>query len=94
MLHWVERGKKVEPSRLVMIAPAVQRDELSLGGGGVIRIAVKDSLVLVSGEVIFPKYQHVRSQARPAGLHQADRKLFEKREYFTHHHRPPRWWLR
>jgi hypothetical protein len=94
MLQWVERAKKVEPSGQVMIAGAVQRDELLLESGDVCRIPVQDGLVLVSDEAVLPKCQRIRSQARPAGLHQAGRWLFAKREYLTHHHRPPRWWLR
>jgi len=94
MLQWVERAKKVEPSGQVMIARAVQRDELLLENGDVIRIPVQDGLVLVSGEVVFPKYQRVRSQARPAGLHQASRWLFAKCRHLAHHHRTPRRRLR
>ena len=37
-----------------MIAQAVQLDKLLLENGDVIRISVKDGLVLVSGEVVFP----------------------------------------
>jgi len=54
MLQWVERAKLVEPSGQVMIAQAVQHDELLLENGDVIRIPKQDGLVLVSGEVVFP----------------------------------------
>jgi len=54
MLQWVERAKLVEPSGQVMIAQAVQHDELLLENGDVIRIPKQDGLVLVNGEVVFP----------------------------------------
>jgi len=54
MLQWVERAKQVEPSGQVMIAQAVQRDELLLENGDVIRVPKHDGLVLVNGEVVFP----------------------------------------
>ena len=54
MLQWVERAKTVEPSGQVMIAQAVQREELLLENGDIIRIPKQDGLVLVSGEVMFP----------------------------------------
>jgi len=54
LLKWVERGKNVEPSGQIYIAQASERDELLLENGDVLRIPVKDGLVFVSGEVIFP----------------------------------------
>ncbi len=54
MLQWVERAKQVEPSGQVMIAQSLQRDELLLENGDVIRIPIHNGLVLVSGEVVFP----------------------------------------
>jgi protein involved in polysaccharide export with SLBB domain len=54
MLQWVERAKQIEPSGQVMIAQAVQRDELLLENGDIIRVPKHDSLVLVNGEVVFP----------------------------------------
>jgi len=54
MLQWVERAKKIEPSGQVLIAQSAQRDDLLLENGDVLRIPVKDGLVLVSGEVLFP----------------------------------------
>lgn len=54
MLQWVDRAKKVEPSGQVIIAQDVQRGELLLENGDIIRVPKEDGLVLVSGEVIFP----------------------------------------
>jgi protein involved in polysaccharide export with SLBB domain len=54
LLKWVERGKSVEPSGQIFIAQATDRDELLLESGDVLRVPVKDGLVFVSGEVIFP----------------------------------------
>jgi hypothetical protein len=44
----------VEPSGQVLIAQADQRDELLLENGDTVRVPVKDGLVLVGGEVLFP----------------------------------------
>lgn len=54
ILQWVDRAKQVEPSGQVFIASADQRDELLLENGDILRVPVKDNLVLVSGEVLFP----------------------------------------
>jgi protein involved in polysaccharide export with SLBB domain len=54
ILQWVERAKDVEPSGQVQIAQANQRDELLLENGDTLRVPVKDGLVLVGGEVLFP----------------------------------------
>ena len=54
ILQWVERAKDVEPSGQVLIAQANQRDELLLENGDTVRVPVKDGLVLVGGEVLFP----------------------------------------
>ena len=54
ILQWVERAKDVEPSGQVLIAQANQRDELLMENGDTIRVPVKDGLVLVGGEVLFP----------------------------------------
>jgi protein involved in polysaccharide export with SLBB domain len=67
MLQWVERAKAVEPSGQVMIAQSVQRDELLLENGDIVRIPKQDGLVLVSGEVLFPN-----AVAYDAGLTLAD----------------------
>jgi protein involved in polysaccharide export with SLBB domain len=54
IMQWVERARKIEPSGQVMIAQAAQKDRLLLENGDIIRIPVRDGLVLVSGEVLFP----------------------------------------
>jgi protein involved in polysaccharide export with SLBB domain len=54
LLQWVERGRNVEPTGQVYIAQAPDRDDLLLENGDLIRVPVKDGLVFVSGEVIFP----------------------------------------
>jgi hypothetical protein len=54
ILQWVERAKDIEPSGQVLIAQKNQRDELLLENGDTIRVPVKDGLVLVGGEVLFP----------------------------------------
>ena len=54
ILQWVERAKDIEPSGQVLIAQANQRDELLLENGDTIRVPIKDGLVLVGGEVLFP----------------------------------------
>jgi protein involved in polysaccharide export with SLBB domain len=54
ILQWVERAKEIEPSGQVLIAQVNQRDELLLENGDTIRVPVKDGLVLVGGEVLFP----------------------------------------
>jgi len=54
ILQWVERAKDIEPSGQVLIAQKSQRDELLLENGDTIQVPVKDGLVLVGGEVLFP----------------------------------------
>lgn len=54
ILQWVERAKGIEPTGQVFIAQAAARDELLLESGDVIRVPIRDGLVLVSGEVLFP----------------------------------------
>lgn len=54
ILRWVERAKQIEPGGQVVIAKAEQRNDLLLENGDVIRIPVKDGLVLIGGEVLFP----------------------------------------
>lgn len=54
ILQWIERAKDIEPSGQVLIAQANQRDELLLENGDTVRVPVKDGLVLVGGEVMFP----------------------------------------
>jgi hypothetical protein len=54
MLQWVERAKKITPRGQVVISRAANRNELVLENGDTLRIPAKGSLVLVSGEVLFP----------------------------------------
>jgi hypothetical protein len=54
MLQWVERARRLEPLGQVVIAKAERRDDLLLENGDVIRVPVKNGLVLVHGEVLFP----------------------------------------
>ncbi len=54
ILQWVNRAKEIAPTGQVLIAQANQRDELLLEYGDVIQVPVKDGLVLVGGEVLFP----------------------------------------
>ncbi|MDN5941114.1 MAG: polysaccharide export protein [Nitrospira sp.] len=54
ILQWVNRAKDVVPTGQVLIAQASQRDELLLENGDMIQVPVKDGLVLVGGEVLFP----------------------------------------
>ncbi|BDB27096.1 SLBB domain-containing protein [Cupriavidus sp. P-10] len=54
VLQWVERAKKIDPSGQTVISKSSVRDELLLENGDVLRVPVKDGLVLVSGEVLFP----------------------------------------
>ncbi|WP_427306750.1 SLBB domain-containing protein [Cupriavidus sp. H39] len=54
VLQWVERAKKIEPTGQTLIAKSTARNELLLENGDILRVPVKDGLVLVSGEVLFP----------------------------------------
>ncbi len=54
ILQWVERARSIEPRGQVLIAESNERDALLLENGDVIRVPVRDGLVLVSGEVLFP----------------------------------------
>ncbi|MDK3023790.1 polysaccharide biosynthesis/export family protein [Cupriavidus taiwanensis] len=54
VLQWVERAKKIEPSGQTLIAKSATRNDLLLENGDILRVPVKDGLVLVSGEVLFP----------------------------------------
>jgi protein involved in polysaccharide export with SLBB domain len=54
ILRWVDRAKKIEPNGQVVISQSGQLGELLLENGDVLRVPVKDGLVLVSGEVLFP----------------------------------------
>jgi protein involved in polysaccharide export with SLBB domain len=54
VLQWIERARKVEPLGQVLVAQARERNELLLENGDLIRVPIKDGLVLISGEVLFP----------------------------------------
>ncbi|HMV20314.1 MAG TPA: SLBB domain-containing protein [Rhodocyclaceae bacterium] len=54
ILQWIERAKKIEGVGQVIIAKSDSKESLLLENGDVIRIPVKDGLVLVGGEVLFP----------------------------------------
>lgn len=54
MLQWVERARNIEPLGQVVVAQAVNRDDLLLENGDIVRVPVKNGLVLVHGEVLFP----------------------------------------
>lgn len=53
-LQWVDRARRIEPLGQVLVAEDPARGEILLESGDVIRIPGRDSLVLVSGEVLFP----------------------------------------
>ncbi len=54
ILQWVERAKAIEPRGQVVIPETSGRDDLLLENGDVIRVPMRDGLVLVNGEVLFP----------------------------------------
>lgn len=54
LLQWVDRARKIQPLGQVLIAAASSRDDLLLENGDIVKIPVRDGLVLVSGEVLFP----------------------------------------
>ncbi len=54
ILQWVERARAIEPRGQVLIAESAERDGLLLESGDVIRVPIRDGLVLVNGEVLFP----------------------------------------
>ncbi|OGA74828.1 MAG: polysialic acid transporter [Betaproteobacteria bacterium RIFCSPLOWO2_12_FULL_65_14] len=54
ILNWVARARGVEPLGQVLVAQAPTRADLLLENGDILRVPVKDGLVLVHGEVLFP----------------------------------------
>ncbi|MCY0386880.1 polysaccharide biosynthesis/export family protein [Robbsia sp. Bb-Pol-6] len=54
VLQWVERARHIEPLGQVVLGRDDVRGNLLLENGDVLRIPVKDGLVLVGGEVLFP----------------------------------------
>ena len=54
VLQWVERARRIEPTGQALIARSASRDQLLLENGDILRVPVKDGLVIVNGEVLFP----------------------------------------
>lgn len=54
ILRWVDRAKSIEPNGQVVIAGAGRQEDLLLENGDVLRVPIRDGLVLISGEVLFP----------------------------------------
>lgn len=54
VLGWVARARSIQPLGQVVVAQSQQRDELLLENGDVLRVPVKDGLVQIQGEVLFP----------------------------------------
>lgn len=54
ILNWVARARNIEPLGQVLVAQAPTREDLLLENGDILRVPVKDGLVLVHGEVLFP----------------------------------------
>lgn len=54
LLQWVERAKAIEPKGQVVMAQSASKGELLLENGDIVRVPIKDGLVLISGEVLFP----------------------------------------
>jgi hypothetical protein len=54
MLQWVDRARNVTPRGQVVISRAVNRNDMALENGDVLFIPARSSLILVSGEVLFP----------------------------------------
>lgn len=54
MLQWVERAKQIVPRGQVVISRNFNRDQFALENGDILRIPAKGSLIVVSGDVLFP----------------------------------------
>ncbi len=54
ILQWVDRARTIEPRGQVLIAESTERDGLLLENGDVIRVPIRDGVVPVSAEVLFP----------------------------------------
>jgi len=54
VLRWVEKARKIEPKGQVVISQSSDRNNLLLENGDILKVPVQDSLVLISGEVLFP----------------------------------------
>ena len=53
-LQWIERARQIEPLGQVVVANSPARNEIMLENGDVLRIPMRESLVMISGEVLFP----------------------------------------
>jgi protein involved in polysaccharide export with SLBB domain len=53
-LKWVDRARSIEPTGQTVIGKGAVRDDLLLENGDVLRVPVRDGLVMVGGEVLFP----------------------------------------
>ncbi|MBY4895861.1 SLBB domain-containing protein [Cupriavidus sp. AU9028] len=54
VLQWVDRARKIQPTGQTLIARSSNRNDLLLENGDILRVPVKDGLVIVNGEVLFP----------------------------------------
>lgn len=63
-LQWIERAKQVEPLGQVQIAQNANKGDMLLENGDILRIPRNESLVLVSGEVLFPNAVAYQAQLR------------------------------
>lgn len=63
-LQWIERAKQVEPLGQVQIAQNANKGDMLLENGDILRIPRSESLVLVSGEVLFPNAVAYQAQLR------------------------------
>lgn len=54
ILRWVDRARDIEPNGQVVISQSPDMNDLLLENGDILRVPVRDGLVLVSGEVLFP----------------------------------------
>lgn len=64
ILRFVDRARKVEPRGQVVLSDKKGREDLLLENGDTIKIPVRDSLVLVSGGVLFPQATVYNSKLR------------------------------
>jgi protein involved in polysaccharide export with SLBB domain len=54
LLQWIDKAKSIEPRGQVVLGQSVDRNELLLENGDILKVPLKDNLVLISGEVLFP----------------------------------------
>lgn len=55
LLRFVDRARKIDPLGQVVISGAESHDDLLLENGDIVKVPVRDRLVLVSGGVLFPQ---------------------------------------